>query len=132
MSIKINTGDLDNVIIKLEKDVKSIDYTEVAKASLLKIGSISRKNYLSGPRPQKLGVKTGRLRNSIGIGTDGIINIVKKQEGVKATIGTKVKYAPKHEFGYGIKPRPFLKPALDDFKSKDLANIIRKFLKGVL
>jgi len=132
MSIKINTSDLDNVIIKLEKDVKNIDYTEVAEASLLKIGSISRKNYLSGPRPQKLGVKTGRLRNSIGIGTDGIINIVKKQEGVKATIGTTVNYAPKHEFGYGIKARPFLKPALDDFKSKDLANIIKKFLKGIL
>lgn len=132
MSIKINTSDLDNAIIKLEKDVKSIDYTEVAEASLLKIGSISRKDYLRGPRPNRLGVVTNRLRDSIGIGTDGIINIVKTPDGAKGTVGTTVEYASKHEFGYGVRPRPFLAPALEDFKKNDLAKIIRKFLKGIL
>lgn len=52
---------------------------------------------LSGPRPQFLGVVTGRLRSSIATsGTkrdgDSLVN----------TIGTNVEYAPVHEFGATI------------------------------
>jgi phage gpG-like protein len=51
--------------------------------------------YLTGPRPLRLGVKTGRLRGSLTFeilaGTDG---------SVTGRIGSNVKYAAFHEFGF--------------------------------
>ncbi len=53
----------------------------------------AKKDYLTGPHPEKLGVGTGRLRSSI---TNRIT-----QEGDVTTVavGTKVKYAAIHELG---------------------------------
>jgi len=103
-----------------------------------------KRDYLSGPRPDKLGVGTGNLRSKIRyeIGESGNI--------VAVTVGTDVPYAAAHEFGRapytivpkkanilsfliggkrvfarkvdhpGLRPRPFLEPgfkdALPDFK----------------
>lgn len=69
----------------------------------------SRQRYLSG-RPG-LNVVTGRLRSSINY-------LVKSTEdGFILNVGTNVPYAPVHEFGDVrgfIRPRPFLKPAVED------------------
>lgn len=83
--------DLDKALNKVSKEV-------VAEA---------QRNYLTGPRPQKLGVVTGRLRSSI-------TNRVKKEHGkVIAQVGTNVTYGRLWELGEGNrKARPFLRPAV--------------------
>lgn len=89
---------------------------------------ISKKDYLTGPRPMKLGVVSGRLRNSIK--TD-VSRLNKKMKG---SIGTKVVYGPIHEFGgqmgrgHGRMPaRPFLQPALDGI----IPSLEKEILKAI-
>ena len=70
---------------------------------------ISKDQYLTGPRPQRLGVVTGRLRSSIGIDLLGVPRFV--------DVGTDVVYGPTHEFGdpsRNIPARPFLRPAAEE------------------
>lgn len=89
----------------------------------------SREGYLSGPRPKKLGRRSGDLARSVGY----------KINGDRVVIGSNLRYAPIHEFGGVIVPRkaprlifktldgawhsasrvviparPFLRPALKD------------------
>jgi len=56
--------------------------------------SMSQRDYLSGPRPTRLGVVTTRLRNSMTTRVQDTGNAI---EGI---IGTNVPYAPFHEFGF--------------------------------
>jgi phage gpG-like protein len=98
-----------------------------------------KRDYLTGPRPQKLGVVTGRLRSSIRfrIDSDGKLTTIR--------FGTDVPYARVHEEGGdpfdivaksakalrfkgrdgnyifrkkvrhpGMRARPFLRPGVDD------------------
>lgn len=88
------------------------------------IVNTSKLNYLSGPRPDKLDIKTGRLRDSIRsrVITDG--------SHIQVIMGSHVVYAQIHEFGgytgrghkAYLRPRPFLKTAIADefpqFKEK--------------
>ena len=59
---------------------------------------------------EKGAVDTGRLRNSITHALDG----------TKAVhVGTNVEYAPFIEMGTSrMQPRPFLRPAIEDFKDE--------------
>ena len=54
----------------------------------------AKKDYLSGPRPERLGVVSGRLRSSIAseVREDG--------QGLEVVVGTNVKYAAMHELGF--------------------------------
>ena len=52
-------------------------------------------NRLTGPRPQYLGVKSGRLRSSITM-----FNSLQDRDGASVRIGTNVEYARIHEFGF--------------------------------
>jgi len=91
--------------------------------------------YLTGPRPEKLGVVTGRLRSSIHYK----ITTVNKRF-IKGEIGTDVWYGKLHEEGGDFKmasgplagavhnypKRPFLKPGLED--SEDyISKLFQKF-----
>lgn len=58
------------------------------------IGHIQRA-YLTGPRPQKLGVVTNRLRGSIHA-APAVVNGSR----IDSSIGTNVAYAGVHEFGF--------------------------------
>lgn len=85
-------------IAKLLNKLKAITRASVIKKSLFQGGQYIngwiRDKRLSGPRPQYLGVKTGRLRSSIATSKpeqSGNMFFVK--------IGTNIKYAPIHEFG---------------------------------
>jgi len=114
-SWSITIEGLPELIAKLEAATRE----DVIKQSLYQgattIAAWSKANRLSGPRPQFLGVKTGRLRSSIAVaptehaGNEYITRI-----------GTNVIYGPIHEFGgrigkRGTMPaRPFLHPALED------------------
>ena len=103
----------------------------------------AKKNYLSGPRPDKLGVVSGRLRSSV---TSAVFT---RGSDVEVEVGTNVAYAPAHELGFkgtvqvpsftrivtkvfgqsvsavvaqvrahtrkvDIEERPFIKPAVED------------------
>ena len=71
--------------------------------------SIAKEDYLSGPRPQKLGVVTHRLRSSVSqneFRPPGYIEF-----------GTDVVYGPAHEFGVpsrNLPARPFIRPAAEE------------------
>jgi HK97 gp10 family phage protein len=84
----------------------------------------SQKTYLTGPRPEKLGVITGRLRRSIHtrIAEEG-------GHKLRLEIGTRVSYARRHEEGIGRMPeRPFLRPAIRDKQSK----VVKMVLEGMM
>ena len=75
--------------------------------------------YLTGPRPEKLGVVTGRLRSSITY----VLNPNPKR--ITAEVGTNVDYGAKHEYGLpgkeggkGIRARPFIEPGVKDMIPK--------------
>lgn len=56
--------------------------------------TLVQREYLSGPRPGKLDVRTTRLRQSIAI------DVRSNYRGVVGTIGSNVRYAAFHEFGF--------------------------------
>ncbi len=58
-----------------------------------------KKNYLTGPRPGKVGVVTGRLRASM------LFTTRKTSDGPIIRFGTNVKYAALHEFGGTVHPK---------------------------
>jgi phage gpG-like protein len=53
-----------------------------------------KKDYLSGPRPERLGVRTGRLRSSIAA------RVSVQGQDIVIQVGTNVEYAATHEFGF--------------------------------
>lgn len=55
---------------------------------------IAQKDYLSGPRPAKLDVRTSRLRNSIST------EVIAGGKKLTGRIGSNVAYAAFHEFGF--------------------------------
>jgi phage gpG-like protein len=59
---------------------------------------VIQEQYLTGPRPEKLGVITNRLRRSIRRSAAQIVG-----ESVLSSIGTNVEYAAIHEFGGTIR-----------------------------
>lgn len=65
-------------------------------ADLFGLDAVARakKDYLSGPRPDRLGVVTGRLRSSITKKT------TEEDDGVVVQVGTNVRYAAAWEFGF--------------------------------
>lgn len=84
----------------------------------LRATATSVKDYLSGPRPEKLGRVTGRLATSIRSKIEGSGNKVLMR------LGTDVPYARVHELGFSrrvkggktvaTRKRSFLRPAVMD------------------
>jgi phage gpG-like protein len=110
MSVQING------LPKLLKKLDALTREDVIKSGMYEgaqyISGWIKDNRLSGPRPQYLGVVTGRLRSSI---------TAKPTEHSGNTyttkIGTNVEYARVHEFGYpprNIPARPYLVPGIQD------------------
>ena len=109
--------------------------------------SISQTQYLTGPRPGKLGVITGRLRSTITYADPKVWGPT-----VKTKFGTNVIYGRIHELGGIIRPktkkylkfktktgwvmtkkvrmprRPFLYPALKQ-ALPSIKRLIRKYIK---
>lgn len=89
---------------KLKAGLSNVEHnypqaTEQAmRAATLKVAATAKRDYLSGPRPDKLGVVTGRLRNSI-------MTQVRGSGGtVQGIVGTSIIYAAIHEYGGTILP----------------------------
>ena len=92
---------LDKLLSKLEAAKGSIErkLTGALLRGGLAIAGEAQRN-VSGPRPDKLGVVTGRLRTSI-------VAVVVSRYQVK--VGTNVSYAAIHEFG-GRTPARVIRP----------------------
>lgn len=54
----------------------------------------SKRDFLSGPRPEKLGVVSGRLRSSV------TNQVERKGNDIEISLGTNVKYARSWELGF--------------------------------
>jgi hypothetical protein len=81
------------------------------QADMFDVERTSKANYLTGPRPEKLGVVTGALRTAVKGTVESGTN---KLSGVLG-IGPHVWYGKLHEEGDGgQKKRPFLVPAIKD------------------
>jgi HK97 gp10 family phage protein len=73
---------------------------------------------VQGGAKQRAPVDTGRLRNSIAVEVDA--------DGLGATVGTNVEYAPFQEFGTRTVPaHPFLFPALEEHRQDFVSNLSR-------
>src|SRR4051812_27073070 len=81
----------ETLMLNLQRAARAFGFFAVYK---------SKTDYLSGPRPEKLGVISGRLRSSITTDT--------KVEGdiISTSVGSNVRYAAMHEFGGTIQATP--------------------------
>lgn len=75
------------------------------KEATLLVAATAKKDYLSGPRPGRLGVMTNRLRSSLATEVKGL------GANIQGVVGTNVKYARIHELGRKIEAKnvPYLK-----------------------
>ena len=99
---------------KLNTLVKTGGLSRALAAGAAELGiemeNTAKTNYLTGPRPGKLGVVSGDLRRSVKWNTrstgSGLRVWIQAGGGPAA-----VDYADKHELGIGVRQRPFLRPA---------------------
>lgn len=118
---------------RLRNKLNPAQHDAVIRRSLFKsanfISGWVKTKRLSGPRPNVLGVITGRLRSSITA-----TPTTKSGNTYTAKIGTNVIYARRHEMGtYGMPARPFLKPALEDKRNRaSVINDLRREIERVL
>jgi len=106
---------------KLDRYARSIKAKKIRMLRDLgqQVVGVSREDYLSGPRPTKLGVVSGDLRRSVQDRVKGD-NLVE--------VGTNLEYGRKWELGEGRPARPFLAPALKDSKG-ELIEILKEYMK---
>ena len=114
MSMEVNPKDLERLMKKLDYQKRDDVIRESLYQSVIYLSGWIKDRRLSGPRPQFLGVDTGRLRASItGSRTEKIMDTY------QAKVGTNVVYGRIHEFGGPIRggqmpARPFMRPAVAD------------------
>jgi phage gpG-like protein len=140
---------MEELSATIDRDMKLLGQRLVARA---------KSGYLSGPRPGKIGVVTGRLRSSINAALSS--SLTNRGRTVELRFGTDVPYARKHEYGFrgtetvrvhlrrltgrasqvrqhmrrvNLKPRPFLTPAVADnvpwFRPK-LVETLKRIARG--
>ncbi len=135
-SYTIEINGIQALINKLEEATKETVIKSSITSGAALLAGWSKKNRLSGPRPQYLGVRTGRLRSSISF-----TQTVKEGNEYSSKIGTNVEYAPIHEFGghtgrgkgFMMPARPFLRPSLEDSDNqKTILNILTRNINEAL
>ncbi len=127
MSFEINLNGQLALIKKLEGATQESVITRSMDQGGILLAGWSKKNRLSGPRPNILGVVTGRLRSSISSS-----KTVKEGNQYLTKIGTNVSYARVHEFGFAkrnLKARPFLGPSIEDRNNQ--SSILGIFTKNI-
>jgi phage gpG-like protein len=84
-----------------------------------------QERYMTGPRPEKLGVITNRLRRSVRRSAAQIVG-----ESVLSSIGSNVEYAAIHEFGGTI--RRVTKPGKVRLRTDAGGNLQRNYRGGAI
>lgn len=130
MQLEIKVQGLEELFKKLGKATAQETLETGLNQGAYLLQGWSQKNRLSGPRPQYLGVVTGRLRSSLSVSRS-----IKRGE-FKFFVGTNVKYAPTHEFGdmsRNIPARPFLRPSIENKENVNkITEIINKRIREAL
>jgi hypothetical protein len=114
------------------------DYNEIAmKRAVEYVRGVVQKNFLRGPRPEKLNVRTARLINSVDTQTERMGDDTRAWIGTNARSDTGFNYPSYWEYD-GSKhggPRPFLRPAVEEYRErwtdvwlKSLKQQIEKFI----
>lgn len=90
---------------------------QAMREGLLAIRSYSQAHYLTGPRPQRLGVVSNTLRPSL------YTDVERQGDWIIGKIGTRVWYGRMWEIEGNPRvkrypKRPFLRPAIDDKKAE--------------
>lgn len=120
ISMEIKKSDVDNLLKKLDPQQRDGTIRQSLYQSGIFLSGWIKNKRLSGPRPQFLGVVTGRLRSSITA-----TPTQKSGNTYFCRIGTNVIYGRRHEYGdevlgithkkgIGIPARPFMRPAVED------------------
>lgn len=135
IKFEINQKDLQRLIRKLDASTKD----ETLRNGLNRArGYITKwivENRMHGPRPDILGVKTGRLSNSVMASIKS--PILKQGNSYIAVIGTNIVYARVHEYGYSkrnIPARPYLRPGIENRDNqlqavKDIKDVVEEAIK---
>jgi len=130
IKMEINRADFDKILRKLDEAPRDEAIRKSLYQSALHITGWIKTNRLSGPRPEFLGVVTGRLRSSITASPT-----IKTGNVYMSRVGTNVEYGPRHEYGIRIRPRPFMRPAIEDKENiehvkQDLIDNLTKVLEA--
>jgi phage gpG-like protein len=138
IQVTINQADLKKLLNKLDTDIRGQVIMDSLYLSAQYLTGWIQTNRLTGPRPQYLGVVTGRLRSSITASPT-----IKSGDTYTAKIGTNVVYARIHEYGgqtgrkhaTTIPARPYMRPAIEDSDNQqgvvnDLVRNITKQLES--
>ena len=86
--------------------------------ALLTIRSHAKENYLTGPRPQKLGVVTGALRSSLDVSVEHSGGELLGKIGTNKWYGYMWEVTGNKRVKTGPQSRPFLRPAIEDKKAE--------------
>ena len=122
----------DKAIKALNKLIRKVPELAVRPMSVAVqyIAGAAQEKYLRGPRPIHLAVNTGALRKSIST------KVILKDKTIEAHVGTNqvsktgFNYPWYWEFkGHNDKPRPFLRPARDNYKDKWVKIFVDEFKK---
>jgi phage gpG-like protein len=125
---EVNKNQMTKLFRKLDRTAREEVIVDTLTDGGLLLARWSKVNRLSGPRPSVLGVVSGRLRSSIAAG-----KVEKSGSKYRISVGTNVEYAAKHEFGIGIRPRPFLQPAIDESDNqRKIVNILLRRIHEAL
>ena len=117
IEMSIKKADVDKLLKKLDPQQRDGVIRQSLTQSAIFIAGWIKNKRLSGPRPQYLGVRTGRLRSSITA-----TPAQKEGNTYFARIGTNVVYGRIHEYGgmtgrnhsVNMPKRPFMRPAVED------------------
>jgi len=121
MTLNINSEDLARLVRKLDKKERDVAIKRGMNRAGLNLVHWIMKERLQAPpgfHPFMLHKRTGRLMGSIGSKTsDGVWNYDNDTYTLK--LGTNVEYAPKHEYGIGVRKRPFMSASIEDRQNQD-------------
>lgn len=133
MTFEINTEDLKRLARKLdsvERDKALISGMNRAGLNIQRWIMEKRLHAAPGFNPIELHRISSRLSTSIA---RGLTKTTKTNDGYILKIGTNVEYASKHEFGIGVRPRPFMSAAIEDKKNQEeTLSIITEALQKAL
>lgn len=117
LSVRVENVDPIRLRIRGLSPQQNPEFVSAAmKIAMNRVLQVSRREYLSGPRPRRLDTVTGELKRSLTIDKGELPFAI---EG-----GTPLEFAPVHEFGQGGR-RAFLRPALTE-ASREFPEIFAK------
>lgn len=107
----ITTKGIDETAKKIKKYARLLETRSkrILEDMGMAVSAVSVRDYLTGPRPSRLGRVSGDLARSV---------LTPRVTGNVVEIGTNLPYGATWEYGIGRPARPFLSPALKDSRGE--------------